>query len=99
MGVEWASSPKHPVNLRRRNRDRAVYAFGAGVALFGAGYLAGAARAQEELPPPDTKTAIIGSSPVPSDLECEEDEVIGYVQEGPTPYDLGCVHVEGLYHG
>lgn len=42
------------------------------------------------------KTAMIGSSPVTSDIQCEEDELIGYIQKGDTPYELGCIHSESF---
>lgn len=41
--------------------------------------------------------ATIGGTEVPAGLHCQEDEVIAFVQEGPTPYQLGCVHPDNLY--
>lgn len=60
--------------------------------LLCAGFL-GAAHLAEPQP-----TAVIGASKVPA-LDCEEDEVIAYVQTGPTPYKLGCVHGDAVYEG
>lgn len=54
----------------------------------------GATKCEAPTTTTTTKTAIIGSSPVPEGLECAEDELIGYVQEGPAPYELGCIHSE-----
>lgn len=36
----------------------------------------------------------IGADTVPSGLACEEDELIGYVNDGTPPFALGCVHVD-----
>lgn len=43
-----------------------------------------------------SREAQIGANTVPAGLECEEDEVIGFVQEGTPPYSLGCVHVDSI---
>ena len=37
---------------------------------------------------------MVGTTEVPMDLSCEEDERIGFVQTGTPPYDLGCVQIE-----
>lgn len=44
-----------------------------------------------------TKNAATIGSSVVSGLECQEDEVIAYVQEGPAPYSLGCVNGDAIY--
>jgi len=49
MGIEWADSPKHPVNSRQRSRDRAVMAVAALAMAFGLGYIAGGARVESHL--------------------------------------------------
>lgn len=39
---------------------------------------------------------MIGNDKIPMSLSCENDEVIGPVQVGDRPYDMGCVHIEGV---
>jgi hypothetical protein len=43
------------------------------------------------------KVAAIGGTYVPAGLWCHEDHVIAFVQSGPKPYGLGCVHPDHLY--
>lgn len=43
--------------------------------------------------PTPAPPATIGSDIVVG-LDCAEDELIGYVQQGQPPYSLGCIHAE-----
>lgn len=58
------------------------------IAAMGVGYLL-AAPALESSPPAST----IGGTEVPTDLDCEEDEVIGF---HGVPDSLDCLHLDNL---
>lgn len=45
------------------------------------------------------QSATIGDNQVPSGLNCEEDEVIGFDPSEPGPRSLTCVHIEAVNNG